>query len=82
MHRFKKSVLTALLIFLTWPYYRTLRHYTLVPIRNILKCTDDGELLMLIERWRKLKKTELEFVKIAVSRNSPTTFRKYILMLE
>ena len=58
----------------TWPYYRTLHQYTLHPIRAIAECHDEATLAQLVQQWRTSKGYEMQFVQIAVSDDSLTSF--------
>ena len=56
-----------LLYLCTWPYYHSLCHYNLDPIRAIVDCHDDTALAALVESWRTGKEDEMGIVKVAVS---------------
>lgn len=54
---------------LTWPYYRTYLHSTLLPAKRITAAAESGDVFELrnaIENWRTLRLEELLYVKTAV----------------
>ena len=56
---------------LAWPYYRSLHHRTLLPVRRIARSRTVEELATHLDRWVTDKEGELSFVNIAViSRNN------------
>lgn len=69
MHTMNLSSLSATLLWLaTWPYYWTLCHHTIKPIRRVSRCTTDIKKLRLcLELFRRHKDEELGFVMTAVS---------------
>lgn len=58
---------SACLWILAWPYYRSLHHRTLLPMRRIARSSTVGELATHLDRWVTDKERELSFVNVAVS---------------
>ena len=56
----------AWLWILAWPYYRSLHHRTLIPVRRIANSKTIEELTTQLDRWVTDKERELSFVSVAV----------------
>lgn len=69
--RFYRKLLTVTVKIGTFPYYRLFHFNTLRPIELIAACTrrsfEPEKLLFLIDRWRRRKRAELQFVSIAAA---------------
>lgn len=48
------------------PYFRIYRKNTLEPALSFCQEQDESKLPDLVERWRRVKKSELEYVQVAV----------------
>ena len=70
------TILASLVKIGTFPYYRLFHFNTLRPIELIASCTrrslEPNKLRLLIDRWKRRKRAELQYVSIAVCWNIQT----------
>lgn len=71
VNRLWRKIFAAMVKTGTFPYYRLFHFNTLRPIELIAACTrqssEPEKLLFLIDRWRRRKRAELQYVSIAAA---------------